>query len=272
VGMGLSMGKIVISDLVKAFVERRAAKRQVNSGADLNTGQSLRVLDEISLEFEEGELVCILGPSGCGKTTLVRIVAGFDRPTSGTVIIDGQQLDGPSPDHIFVFQQSGLLPWMTVWENVVLGLRNMPDRKEAAAKAQEYIDIVELTGFEDSYPHQLSGGMQRRAELARALVVNPEVLFMDEPFAGLDFLTRLKMREEIINMHEFIRKTTLFITHDIEEAMVMADRVVVLSERPAKIEMDLKLDFPHPRDFHRDLELETMRRQVYQNLGVHYAL
>ena len=266
------MGHILIRNLVKDFIERRVSKRQANSGGNVQAGQARRVLDNIDLEFDDGELVCILGPSGCGKTTLVRIVAGFDRPTSGTVLIDDQQLHGPSPDHIFVFQQSGLLPWMTVWENVVLGLRNWPDKAEAAAKAREYIDIVELTGFEDSYPHQLSGGMQRRAELARALVVNPEVLFMDEPFAGLDFLTRLKMREEIINMHEFIRKTTLFITHDIEEAMVMADRVVVLSERPAKIDMNIRLDFPHPRDFHQDSELETMRRQVYQNLGVHYAL
>ncbi len=266
------MGQIIIRNLVKDFIERRVTKRQANSGGNVHAGQARRVLDNIDLEFDDGELFCRLGPSGCGMTTLVRIVAGFDKPTSGTVLIDDLQLHGPSPDHIFVFQQSGLLPWMTVWENVVLGLRSWPDKKEAAAKAEEYIDIVELTGFEDSYPHQLSGGMQRRAELARALVVNPEVLFMDEPFAGLDFLTRLKMREEIINMHEFIRKTTLFITHDIEEAMVMADRVVVLSERPAKIDMDLKLDFPHPRDFHRDSELETMRRQVYQNLGVHYAL
>ncbi len=270
--MGLKMGHVVIRNLVKEYIERRAAKRRTNSDPNVDAGQALRVLDNLNLEFDDGELVCILGPSGCGKTTMVRIVAGFDRPSSGIVLIDGQELHGPSPDHIFVFQHSGLLPWMTVWENVVLGLRHVPDKEEAASKAQEYIDIVELTGYEDLYPYQLSGGMQRRAELARALVVNPEVLFMDEPFAGLDFLTRLKMREEIINMHEFIRKTTLFITHDIEEAMVMADRVVVLSERPAKVDMDLKLEFPHPRDFHRDSELETMRRQVYQNLGVHYAL
>ncbi|MFC1836842.1 ABC transporter ATP-binding protein [Thermodesulfobacteriota bacterium] len=226
----------------------------------------------MDLEFPDGELVCILGPSGCGKTTLVRIIAGFDPPSSGTVLIDGNGVNGPSSDNIFVFQHNGLLPWMTVQENVTLGLRRMPDKEERDEKVQEFIDVVNLTGFEHNYPHQLSGGMQRRAELARALVVNPEILFMDEPFAGLDFLTRLKMREEVINMHEFFQKTIIFITHDIEEALVMADRVVVFSERPANVKMNITLGYPHPRDFHKDSELEELRRQVYTELGVHYAL
>jgi ABC-type nitrate/sulfonate/bicarbonate transport system ATPase subunit len=271
-GFGVTMGHVVIRNLCKDFVERRTAPRILNANGALHKGERLLVLDRVDLQFQDGELVCILGPSGCGKTTLVRIVAGFDPPTSGTVITDGIEVQGPSPNNIFVFQQSGLLPWMTVWENVMLGVRHMKDKKQKAARAQEQIDIVDLTGYEHLYPHQLSGGMQRRAELARALVVNPEVLFMDEPFAGLDFLTRLKMREEIINMHEFIQKTILFITHDIDEALVMADRIVVFSERPATVKMDLRLDFPHPRDFARDPALEDLRRQVYQELGVHYAL
>jgi ABC-type nitrate/sulfonate/bicarbonate transport system ATPase subunit len=203
---------------------------------------------------------------------LVRIIAGFETPTTGEALIDGAVVQGPSPDNIFVFQHNGLLPWMTVWENVILGLRHMADKGEMTRRAQEYIDIVNLTGFEHHYPHQLSGGMQRRAELARALVVNPEVLFMDEPFSGLDFLTRLKMREEIINMHELFQKTIIFITHDIEEALVMADRIVVFSDRPATVRMNFNLDVPHPRDFHRDPALEELRRSVYQELGVHYAL
>lgn len=266
------MGHVVINNLQKYFIERRTALRKVNADVHLHQGDRLLVLDEVNLEFQDGELVCILGPSGCGKTTLVRIVAGFETLSSGTVLIDGNHVAGPSSDNIFVFQHNGLLPWLTVWENVCLGLRRLKDRNEIAARAQEYLDVVNLSGFEHHYPHQLSGGMQRRAELARALVVNPEVLFMDEPFAGLDFLTRLKMREEVINMHELFHKTVIFITHDIDEALVMADRVVVFSDRPAKVKMDFKLEFPHPRDFHIDSALERLRRQVYSELGVHYAL
>lgn len=266
------MGHVVINDLHKFFVERRHGPRVVNSDPHSHRGDHLVVLEGVNLEIENGELVCILGPSGCGKSTLARIIAGFDRPSSGTVAIDGREVRGPSSDNIFVFQHSALLPWMTVWENVSLGVRRVKDKREMAARVQEYIDVVNLTGFEHHYPHQLSGGMQRRAELARALVVNPEVLFMDEPFAGLDFLTRLKMREEVINMHEFLRKTIIFITHDIDEAMAMGDRVVVFTDRPARIKLDVKLDAPHPRDIACDEQLENLRKEVYSELGVHYAL
>jgi ABC-type nitrate/sulfonate/bicarbonate transport system ATPase subunit len=265
------MGEVRIEGLSKYYVERRSGPRRTSDDY-VGQGERLLVIDNIDLEFNDGELICILGPSGCGKTTLVRIVAGFEFPSSGGVLIDGKPVKGPSSDNIFVFQHNGLLPWFTVWENVRLGLRKMDNTEEMNARIQEFLEIVNLGGFERHYPHQLSGGMQRRAELARALVVNPEILFMDEPFAGLDFLTRLKMREEIVNMHEYFRKTIMFITHDIEEALVMADRVIVLTDRPAKIQMDVALDFEHPRDFHRDSELEDLRRKVYMELGVHYAL
>lgn len=266
------MGHVIVENLSKSFVERRRTRRVANGDPEARPGDQLPVLDNISLEIANGQLVCILGPSGCGKSTLVRIIAGFEHPSAGTVAIDGREVSGPSSDNIFVFQHSALLPWMTVWENVSLGLRRMADKKEMADRIQEYIDVVNLTGFEHHYPHQLSGGMQRRAELARALVVNPEVLFMDEPFAGLDFLTRLKMREEIINMHEFLRKTIIFITHDIDEAMAMGDRVVIFTDRPARIKLDVQLDAPHPRDFACDAALEDLRKEVYTELGVHYAL
>lgn len=266
------MGHVLMENLRKEFVERRHARRQANSDPDVPKGNRLLVLDNVSLEFPDGELVCILGPSGCGKTTLVRIIAGFDFPTSGVLLVDDKPVKGPSSENIFVFQHNGLLPWMTVWENVWLGLRHVDDRGKAADTIEEYLDMVNLSGFEDHYPHQLSGGMQRRAELARALVVNPEILFMDEPFAGLDFLTRVKMREEIINMHEYLRKTVLFITHDIDEALVMADRVVVFSDRPARVTMNLLLEFPHPRDFGEEPELEDLRKDVFTELGIHYAL
>ncbi|MFH0823720.1 MAG: ABC transporter ATP-binding protein [Pseudomonadota bacterium] len=267
------MGHVLVRRLRKEFASRGGGPDNGHTDdEERSVGGNLVVLQDIDLEFEDGELVCILGPSGCGKSTLVRILAGFDTHTSGDLVIDGKDVLGPSSDNIFVFQHNGLLPWMTVWENVCLGLRRLKDYSDIADKAQEYIDVVNLTGFEDHYPHELSGGMQRRAEIARALVVNPEIMFMDEPFAGLDFLTRLKMREEIINMHEFIQKTIIFITHDIEEALIMADRVVVFTDRPATVKMDVKLNYPHPRDFHRDYDLETLRRQIYTDLGVHYAL
>jgi len=266
------MGHVLIEGLCKQFVERRSARRVLNGDADLHAGDYLPVLDNIDLEIRNGELVCILGPSGCGKSTLARIIAGFEVATSGKVLIDGKQVQGPSSDNIFVFQHTALLPWMTVWENVALGLRHMKDKQKMTESVQEYVDAVNLTGFEHHYPHQLSGGMQRRAELARALVVNPEVLFMDEPFAGLDFLTRLKMREEVINMHEFLRKTIVFITHDIDEAMAMGDRVVVFTDRPARVKLDVNIDSPHPRDFACDTGLEGIRKEVYAELGVHHAL
>jgi ABC-type nitrate/sulfonate/bicarbonate transport system ATPase subunit len=266
------MGHVRINGLFKRFATKGEEPIPANSDHKEPVTDHSLVLDDINLEFQDGELVCILGPSGCGKTTMVRIVAGFETPSSGDVFIDDKRVRGPSSDNIFVFQHNGLLPWLTVQQNVRLGLRRMKDKDEMDRRVEEYIDIVNLSGFERHYPHELSGGMQRRAELARALVVNPEVLFMDEPFAGLDFLTRLKMREEIINMHEFFRKTVIFITHDIDEALIMADRVVVFTERPAKVELDLKLEFPHPRDFMTEPDLEALRREVYTGLGVHYAL
>ncbi|HLC17211.1 MAG TPA: ABC transporter ATP-binding protein, partial [Thermodesulfovibrionia bacterium] len=235
-------------------------------------GDSIVVLDNISLEINEGELVCILGPSGCGKSTLLRIIAGFDTNTIGNVLINGKKVRGPSAEHIFVFQHNGLLPWMTVWQNVGLGLRRIEDEIERSEKTQEYIDMVELSGFEHHYPYQLSGGMQRRVELARALAVNPDVLFMDEPFTGLDFLTHMKMREEVVNMHELIRKTMLFVTHDIDDALLMGDKIVVLSERPTKIKLLEQLEFPHPRDFASEPELDELRKEVFLMLGVNYVV
>lgn len=266
------MGHVQIRGLCKEYVERRRTRRIMNSNAELEQGKILSVLDGIDLEFESGELVCILGPSGCGKSTLLRVMAGFEETTSGSILIDGKEVRGPSAQNIFVFQHNGLLPWMTVWENVGLGLRRLTDETAKNERIQEFIDIVNLGGFENHYPHQLSGGMQRRAELARSLVVNPEVLFMDEPFAGLDSLTRLKMQEEVINMHEYFGKTVIFITHDIDEAMMMGDRVVVFSERPARVKLDTKLGAAHPRDFSTNAKLGELRKSVYQELGVHHAL
>jgi ABC-type nitrate/sulfonate/bicarbonate transport system ATPase subunit len=184
------------------------------------------------------------GPSGCGKSTLLRIIAGFETPSDGRVQINGKTVKGPSADHIFVFQHSGLFPWMTVAENVGLGLRHLKNHRDRHEQVSEFIEMVELEGFEQHYPRQLSGGMQRRAELARALAVNPDIMIMDEPFSGLDFLTHMKMREEVVNMHAFIQKTILLVTHNIDDALIMGDRIVILGDSPTRVIMDRTLDFP----------------------------
>lgn len=265
------MGHIFIRGVSKGYTNRRTVQRS-KENETIRTGERVAVLDDIHLEFHDGEMVCILGPSGCGKSTLLRIIAGFETCDSGDVIIDGQPVDGPNSEHIFVFQHTALLPWMTVWDNVALGVRHMADKAEQAGRIQEYIEMVELEGFEDRYPHQLSGGMLRRAELARALVVNPDTLFMDEPFTGLDFLTHMKMREEVTAMHEFIGKTIVMVTHDIDDALIMGDRIVVMSGRPSHVKLGRKLDFPRPRDFRKSPELNELRNEIFLMLGVNYAV
>lgn len=263
------MSLIQIKNLKKSFIEHRGVGRDYELP---NTGNEILVLDDINLDFAEGELVCILGPSGCGKSTLLRMIAGFDNPNSGEVLIDNQLIKGPRADSIFVFQHSGLLPWMTVWENVELGLRHDKNLQKKRATIQEYIDMVELIGFEGHYPHQLSGGMLRRAELARALAVNPNTLIMDEPFSGLDFLTHMKMREEVVNMHEFIQKTTLVVTHDIDDALIMGDRVIIMSGRPSQVKLDVKLPYGRPRDILKTPELLELRDEIFFMLGVSYVV
>ncbi|MBL0714128.1 MAG: ABC transporter ATP-binding protein [Desulfosarcina sp.] len=265
------MGHIVIHNVCKAYRNRRRHTRQGDNLA-IGYGDCIPVLDHVDLDFAEGEMVCILGPSGCGKSTLLRIMAGFEPATSGSVSIDGRKVKRPGSDHIFVFQHNGLLPWMTVWENVGLGLRQMQDPQAQAEKIAEHIEMVELEGFEHHYPHQLSGGMQRRAELARALAVNPDILIMDEPFSGLDFLTHMKMREEVVNMHEFIGKTTIVVTHDIDDALIMGDRIVIMSDRPSTVKMNQDLVFSRPRDFQKDPDLNKLRSEIFLMMGVPYAV
>ena len=263
------MSQIQIQHLHKSYRNRRKRRRGPN---DYNPGARIPVLEDVNLCVENGEMVCILGPSGCGKSTLLRMVAGFDRQTSGEILIDGQPVAGPTSDNIFVFQQSGLLPWMTVWQNVELGLRQLSDQAEKAERIQEAIGLVDLEGAEDFYPHQLSGGMKRRAELARALVVNPKILIMDEPFTGLDFFTHLRMREEVVNMHEFIRTTTLIVTHDVDDALLMGDRVIVMSGRPSHVKLERLLKVPHPRNLAKHPELNSLREEIFFMLGVSDAV
>ena len=268
--MEYGRSKLSVDGVGMEYIERRKVPRNKKDRGK-KQGDRVEVLRDITLNIYEGEFVCILGPSGCGKSTLLKLIAGFLKPTSGSIVIDGAEVDGPRPDNIFVFQEGGLFPWLTVYENVALGIRHVTDEKKKEGMVGEYLEMVDLTGFENHYPHMLSGGMKQRAEIARALAVGPDILYMDEPFSGLDFLTRLHLREELVNMHLYIQKTTLFVTHDIDEAIQLADRLVVLSERPSTIKMNYEIREPHPRDINAG-SLHDIRQQLYLSLGVHYTL
>ena len=212
-------------------------------------GETL-ALRSTDLEVAENDFVTILGPSGCGKSTLLRIVAGLDHPTSGEVLLDGQRIAGPGPDRGMVFQSYTLFPWLTVLDNVCFGLRERRQpREQQLAIARDFIAKVGLAGFERHFPKQLSGGMQQRTALARALANQPRVLLMDEPFGALDHQTRELMQELLLGIWEAQRKTVLFVTHDIDEAVFMANRVVVMSARPGRIKVDRAVDLPHPRHY-----------------------
>jgi NitT/TauT family transport system ATP-binding protein len=229
-------------------------------------GSEVRVLDDLDLDVREGEFVCILGPSGCGKSTLLNIVAGFLPPTSGSVRIDGEEVHGPDPRRIFVFQERGVFPWLTVEGNIGFGLGRL-SREEREKRIGHYVRLVGLEGFEKAYPHELSGGMKQRVEVARALAVDPDMLYLDEPFGALDSITRLEMRRELLRIWQAERKTILFVTHDIEESVQLADRVVVLSARPARIRRIVEIDLPHPRDLSARRYLE-LRDGIFEEIGL----
>ena len=202
-----------------------------------------RALSETTMKVEDNDFICILGPSGCGKSTLLRIVAGLDTPTTGRVLLDGQAVARPGPDRGMVFQSYTLFPWLTVRENVLFG------RRATAQTADRLIAQVGLRGFENHYPKMLSGGMQQRTALARALANDPKILLLDEPFGALDNQTRALMQELLLGIWEADRKTVLFVTHDIDEAIFMANRVAVMSARPGRIKSDVRIELPHPRHY-----------------------
>jgi len=235
-----------------------ASKLEVH-GLDVTlagNGHSIAVLRNVDLAVAAGELICVLGPSGCGKTTLLQVLGGFLAPTRGAVLIDGEPVTRPDPRRIFVFQERGLFPWLTAAENIGFGLEKLP-RGERQARVAHYVELVGLVGFERAFPHELSGGMKQRVEVARALAMNPDVLFLDEPFGALDSITRLTLRRELLRIWEAERKTIVFVTHDIEESIQLADRIVVMSQRPATVRRVVEVDIPHPRDLssRRYLEL-----------------
>lgn len=217
------------------------------------------VLRDISLEITAGEFVAIVGPSGCGKTTLLNLLSGFDQPSSGNLRRTGQSR--------MVYQQDGLFPWLTVAENIALGLRDVKNEGERTKQLKELLALIGLENFEKHYPHQLSGGMRQRVELARALAGQSDLLLMDEPFSALDYLTRLKMRQELARLLAERPRTVVLVTHDIEEAAQLADRIVVLSERPAQIRVELRVELPRPRDLtHPEVVYATHR--ILAELGL----
>ncbi len=205
-------------------------------------------LNGASLDIKENEFICVVGPSGCGKSTLLNIIAGLLEPTSGAVYLDGRKIEGTGVERGVVFQQYALFPWRTVLKNVMFGLemKKVP-KEEAKAIAQKYIEAVGLKGFENSYPKELSGGMKQRVAIARAYAANPEVLLLDEPFGALDAQTRVQLQTELLNTWEQEKKTCFFITHDVDEAIILAQRVIIMSARPGRIKRIVDIDIPYPR-------------------------
>lgn len=243
--------KIVVSDIRKAFSSGKA---------------TLPVIGGLSFSVADGEFVAIVGPSGCGKSTLMNIIAGFERPDSGSVQVDGKEQTAPSPKGIVISQHGSVFPWLTVQQNLMFGL-NGDGHGDKAALADHYAAMVGLKGFEAAYPHELSGGMLKRAELARAFVVKPDILYMDEPFSALDALMNLRMRNELLRILGEERHTVLLITHDVEEAIYMADRIMVLSPRPTTIQASFDVDLPHPRRLSSP-PAQALREALLKELGL----
>jgi ABC-type nitrate/sulfonate/bicarbonate transport system ATPase subunit len=230
-----------------------------------NEKVNLQVIEGLDFDVREGEFVAIVGPSGCGKTTLMNIMAGFLAPDTGAVMVDGKPRAEPNAKGILITQQGSVFPWLTVKQNLLFGLPDELANRETLA--DEYAALVGLKGFENNYPHELSGGMLKRAEIARALVVKPEILYMDEPFSALDALMSLRMQNELLRILSIERHTVLLITHDVEEAIHLADRILVLSPRPARIQASFDVPFTHPRRLSSP-EAQALRVAILKELGV----
>jgi ABC-type nitrate/sulfonate/bicarbonate transport system ATPase subunit len=243
--------KIVLNGISKGFA---------------SNGGALKVVEDVSLTVADGEFVAIVGPSGCGKTTLMNMVVGFLQPDAGSILIDGVPRAEPNAKGILISQQGSIFPWLTVQQNLMFGLIDHP-QADRRGVADHYAAMVGLKGFEGNYPHELSGGMLKRAELARAFAVKPEILYMDEPFSALDALTNLRMRNELLRILKEERHTVMLITHDVEEAIHLADRIMVLSPRPTRIQATFNVKLRHPRKL-TSPEVQELRVAILHELGV----
>jgi len=238
----------------------------ISKSFSLADGSTVDALSGISLAVADSEFVSVLGPSGCGKTTLLRIVAGLETPTSGTISLDGERIAGPSPRMAMIFQEYSLYPWRTVIDNIEFGLeiRGMT-REERKKRAIEYLDLVGLRDFAGRFPYELSGGMRQRVAVARALAIDPAILLMDEPFGALDAQTRNRLQRELLDIWEKTRKTVLFVTHSVDEAVYLSDRIVVLTPRPGRIREIVPIGLPRPRE-RTDVEFARIRRYVLDHV------
>jgi NitT/TauT family transport system ATP-binding protein len=252
--------------------EQPAARGNIVEVRDITKfyGEDIHALDSVNLAFPTGQMTTLLGPSGCGKTTLLKIIAGLLEPTGGEVLVNGKTVTGPGPERAFVFQDFALLPWATVLRNVAFGLELTHHPKaEREAKARSYIEKVGLAGFEDKYPHELSGGMRQRVGLARALAVNADVLLMDEPFSAVDEQTRRKFQEDLLHLLSVEKKTVIFVTHSIEEAVYVSDQIVLLSPRPGRIHSIIRPEISRaaaPDDIRRDKNYLDTVEEIWTDL------
>ncbi len=236
---------------------------------DLYAGRHVTAVTDVSLEIRTGEFVSIVGPSGCGKTTLLGMVAGFIPPSEGEILLRGRQVKGPGPDRGVVFQNFALFPWKTVLDNVAFGLKMRGlARDERERVAREYVALVGLTGSEARYPNELSGGMQQRVGVARALANSPDLLLMDEPFASVDAQTRMTLQEELTHIWEARHPTILFVTHDVDEAVFLSDRVIVLSKSPGTVRAEIPISVPRPRSWSRAVEDSAFKALVAKVLAL----
>ena len=249
------MVKLEIKNVTKSFYRN-----------DRKQTTLINAIENINLSVNDGEFVCLVGPSGCGKSTLLNILAGLDNPTEGQVILNGRQITGTGPDRIMVFQENALFPWMKVIDNVEFGLKIAKVEKLKRREiAMQYLDMMQLKKFAEAYVYQLSGGMKQRVSIARALVLDPEVLLMDEPFAALDSQTRDLLLVELQLIWAKTKKTIIFVTHNIMESVCLGDRVIVFTNRPGKIKKDVKIDYRRPR-LTEDDSLKDFQRQVLYEL------
>ncbi len=232
----------------------------------LTGNESVTALNGINLEIPSGSFVTLIGPSGCGKTTLLRCIAGLEALTDGSIEVDEVKVTKPGSDRGFAFQQANLFPWLTIKDNISFGLRANKTYKKEKKSVDEFIDLVGLKGFENSYPHQISGGMNQRASLARALVGHPKILLLDEPLGALDAFTRMAMQDEILRIKKEHNMTMIMVTHDVDEAVYMSDYVVVMTPRPAKVEKIIKIELSQPRVRKQD-EFVNYRNQILEILN-----